>query len=166
MKCLNQPKTNTPPRSEGLADQKQPARSGRPLAATDFSEADQKRFWLRVNKDGPIVVAELGQCWIWNRPSANGYGKFGTGKRYFQKYHIAHRVSMALWIGYVPSGLLVCHSCDNPICVNPRHLFLGTQIDNQKDKCSKNRQAKGLNHGRHTMPWRTFRGHKKYPRPL
>lgn len=78
-------------------------------------------------------------CWLWKARQKKGYGLM-----YVQgKMVAAHRLSYELHVGKIPDGLLVCHKCDNPICVNPEHLFVGSDADNSDDKLSKGRQAKG-----------------------
>lgn len=76
-------------------------------------------------------------CWIWTASSnSKGYGRIGIGT---STSRMAHRVSYLLFKGEIPIGLLVCHSCDVPSCVNPDHLFLGTNKDNMNDMVKRNR---------------------------
>jgi hypothetical protein len=79
-----------------------------------------------------------------------GYGIVASGSRGTPSYRRvkAHRLAWEREHGEIPSGMCVLHSCDNPPCVNPKHLFLGTQRDNAKDRYRKGRSAKGENHGR------------------
>jgi len=100
-----------------------------------------ERFWSKVDKNGPIPThcPELGRCWVWmGGKSSKGYGKFDPkcGEQ------LAHRYSYALFTNKIISKeLCVCHHCDNPSCVNPNHLFLGTNQDNVNDKTNKNRNG-------------------------
>ena len=89
------------------------------------------RFWSRIRKGVPD------DCWEWTAGKfSRGYGVAWNGKVATQ----ASRIVWELTRGKIPSGMQVCHKCDNPGCCNPDHLFLGTMADNMQDKIRKNRQ--------------------------
>ena len=74
-------------------------------------------------------------CWLWKgKPGSGGYGSWKHGQ--------AHRASWEFYRGPIPAGLQVCHRCDVPLCVNPDHLFIGTQSDNIQDMYAKGRGRK------------------------
>jgi len=78
-------------------------------------------------------------CWIWHgSQDKDGYGIINLGRKQYR----AHRVSLEVFTGINADGKLVCHKCDNPSCVNPDHLFVGTAKDNTQDMIAKNRKYK------------------------
>jgi hypothetical protein len=96
------------------------------------------RFWKKVDKNGPIHPVLGTACWVWT-----GYKMpFGHGQLTISKDEscvLTHRFSWELHHGPIPEGIKVCHRCDNPPCVRPDHLFLGTQKDNIQDAIKKGR---------------------------
>lgn len=82
-------------------------------------------------------------CLEWNGATKNGYGSFRKQQGEKSQHYFAHRIAYAIFKGPIPHGMFVLHSCDNPKCVNPAHLELGTHTQNQLDKMRKNRQAQG-----------------------
>lgn len=96
-----------------------------------------ERFWAKVDKQSPE------ECWLWTASTyQNGYGQLGIEHG---NHTSAHRFSYEIHYGKIPNGRVVMHTCDNPRCVNPAHLKLGTQQDNVGDMHQKrrNRQPKG-----------------------
>lgn len=94
----------------------------------NLTDAEIDRFWQKVDKSSA--------CWVWmGARNARGYGHFKLRKR----VQVAHRVAWVISHGSISDGLVVCHKCDTPSCVNPDHLFIGTQADNVRDMVSKKR---------------------------
>lgn len=104
------------------------------------------RFWAKVNKEGPVLRPELGPCWVWTRGTTrSGYGQITAGLLAdgTRGPLLAHRLSYEMAEGPIPDGLWVLHRCDNPPCVRPAHLFLGTVLENNDDMRAKERHTFG-----------------------
>jgi hypothetical protein len=107
----------------------------------------EERFWARVDKAGPSG------CWLWMGAKARGYGQFYLNGRNRKATHVA----WLLTHGSIPEGKMACHTCDNPTCVNPAHIFWGTMSDNILDAVKK---------GRHDPRGNALRTHCKRGHPL
>lgn len=91
-----------------------------------------------------MKVEQTANCWLWmGNKQSKGYGFF----RYLGRRQLTHRVSYMLHKGPIPNGLCVLHKCDNPPCVNPDHLFLGTKTDNARDRDLKGHKGIHNHHG-------------------
>lgn len=108
-----------------------------------ITELDKARFWVKVN--------QTDYCWEWSSAfNKDGYGMFNLKGEV-----LAHRISYQIINGSISKKILVCHSCDNPKCVNPSHLFTGTQFDNMFDKQLKsNNRRQGRSSKYHGVSWR------------
>lgn len=140
----------------------------------DYTPQDVNRFWKKVGKSG--------ECWLWSAATrgSNGYGAFWLNGRHVG----AHRFSYELHYGPIPDGLQALHNCpdgDNPLCVNPAHLWAGTNLDNVRDRGEKGRNAsgdangsrlhrermpRGERHGSRTHPERLVRGEEQHSAKL
>jgi hypothetical protein len=122
-----------------------------PVHLLQISQKDVKRkhstpedFWKRVNKNGPVINKKLGRCWNW---TGGTYKKDGYGQVHYQgAAFVASRLAWTLERSEIPPDTLVCHKCDNRLCVRPSHLFLGKPKDNTTDMMNKGRHKGGLDY--------------------
>ena len=107
---------------------------------TNNHRSIEERFWEKV------IRGDSDTCWLWTGATGSaGYGVLGLGGRGTGNEY-AHRISYRLHYGPIPNNLFVLHSCDNPPCVNPKHLSLGTHLDNMQQS-----KARGRKHDPYTL---------------
>ena len=111
-----------------------------------LSHEEVLRFHGWTEVPGPLDTP----CWEWSKSRHEfGYGVVSVGGEYTG----AHRAAYIAWVGPIPKGLLIRHSCDNPPCINPAHLVPGTPKDNMGDAKDRGRNVSGETHGRAKITW-------------
>lgn len=124
--------------------------------AVKCTDKDIERFWNKV------FISDFESCWNWQASKfKGGYGIF----KFHGRKIGAHRFSLWLSTGVIPEKEYACHTCDNPPCVNPKHLFWGTPQDNNKDTVSKNRWNGGNAQKTHCKNGHLFDEKNTYYRP-
>jgi len=96
-------------------------------------KTDKERF------ESKFKIDEETGCWLWVACQYEGYGKFALREGVTLKTRSAHRAAYSMYVAPIPKGGVICHRCDTTLCVNPKHLFLGTQDDNVQDMVKKGR---------------------------
>ena len=120
------------------------------MRATDQKPGRDGSWESRVNKEiAAYLMARVrivGDCWEWTGTRRGGRWNYGLAQIRGKEWR-AHRLSYVFYIGPIPERMQVCHHCDNPPCINPAHLFLGTNADNVHDCMAKGRDRKGDRRG-------------------
>jgi hypothetical protein len=128
-----------------------------------LTQSDIDRFWGKVDKEKSTTFYNGSRCWEWIAShNSDGYGNIRIGV----KIEKAHRISWIISNDLLHDNLWVLHHCDNPSCVNPAHLFLGTNQDNMNDMIMKGRRhyETGGQHWTNLHPEKVARGNKSGPR--
>lgn len=131
------------------------AKASKPWNALGIKDSTKKSFWSRVRK------GDASDCWEWGSyRDRDGYGKFKTDGA----PRAAHRIAYELANGVALADLHACHSCDNPPCCNPAHLWAGTCLENRRDSVAKNRVNRNVkNAGWQGKSKCCLRGHEFTP---
>lgn len=137
------------------------SRCGRRWGIAQVSEDDLRTKIRKVSAVDPATG-----CWNFTGAARNkGYGQISIRG----KVTLAHRAAYELFLGPIPSGLQICHRCDNPLCINPSHLFAGSAEENMQDAAKKGRTARGGNHPCAKLTEadaRAIRGMEGHPREI
>lgn len=134
--------------------------------AKEFSLSEEERVSIRDRIEKKTVkqkchYTDMSDCWDWSGSlDPQGYGYISVRNQTRK----AHRIAYAAYFSDIPDGYCVCHRCDNPKCTNPEHLFLGTELDNARDRKKKGRQQCGDNHYSRRYPEKLARGERHFSR--
>lgn len=110
--------------------------------SSEYPDIVKGRFWSKVE------IGDKESCWSWlGSTNKKGYGSFSAGRNLRSASKIAHRYAYLFHYGQLNSSLSVCHSCDNPGCCNPYHLWQGTAKENSEDMVEKGRSCRGERQG-------------------